>query len=139
MSNHFISITGYLGRDPELRYAPSGTPVAHFTMATTFVYTDSQGERQDQTTWFRISAWGKSGENCNEYLRRGSLVQVRGRLVPNEYGSPRIWETQDGESRASYEVTAERVDFLSSRRDNGGPSDDEVPPEARLDDDSIPF
>jgi single-strand DNA-binding protein len=135
MSNHFVSITGYLGQDPSMRYLPNGTPVTNFSVATTFKWTDSDSGKHEQTTWFRVSAWGRQGEVVNEYLHKGDLVQVVGRLNPNEFGSPRIWTTKDGETRASYEVTAQRVDFL---RTNSGERNEDVQPEAG-NDDEMPF
>ena len=73
-----LIIIGNLGRDPEMRYTPDGNPVTSFTVATSRKYKDT-----DETTWFRISVWGKQAENCNQYLRKGSRVFVEGRLIPD--------------------------------------------------------
>ena len=142
MSYHTIIIVGYLGRDPEMRYVPSGQAVTNFNMATSRRYTGPDGQQVDETTWFRISVWGKQAESCNQYLKKGSLVLVEGRLNPDpKTGSPRIWQGQNGPG-ASFEVTANTVRFLGKSGDGGGgggggyradesfnaePSDDGIP------------
>ncbi|MBE3037747.1 MAG: single-stranded DNA-binding protein, partial [Chloroflexi bacterium] len=104
------------GRDPEMRYTPSGQAVTSFSVATNRQYTNNNGETVKETIWFRISAWGKTGETCNQYLKKGSKVLVEGRLTADPVtGGPRIWQAQDGTSRASFEVSAQTVRFLSSR------------------------
>lgn len=121
MSYQKITIVGNLGRDPEMRYTPGGQAVTNFTVAANRQYTASSGERIKETVWFRISAWGRQAEIVNQYLKTGSQVLVEGRMTPDkETGGPRIWTRQDGTSAASYEVTAERVIFLSGRGDDGG-------------------
>lgn len=113
---HTIIIVGNLGRDPEMRYTPGGTAVTNFSVATSRQYTASDGTQVKETTWFRVSAWGKQAETCNQYLRKGSKVLVEGRLTPdNASGGPRIWTRQDGTPAASFEVSANTVRFLSSR------------------------
>jgi single-strand DNA-binding protein len=121
MSYQRITLVGNLGRDPEMRYLPNGNPVTNFTLATNRSYT-SNGEKVKETTWFRISAWNKLAEICNQYLKVGSKVLVEGKLKPDENGSPRSW-IKDGVSYASYEVTASEVLFLDSR------SEDRITPE----------
>jgi len=133
-----ITIVGNLGRDPEMRYTPNGQAVTNFSVATNRQYTASSGERVKETVWFRVAAWGRQAETCNQYLRSGSRVLIEGRLTPDrESGGPRIWTRQDGTPAASYEITAERVVFLSTRAedqaayspDEGGeePPEDEIP------------
>jgi len=113
---HRVIIVGNLGRDPELRYTPNGTPVTNFSVATNRTYTNSNGEQVKETIWFRVSVWGKQAETVNQYLRKGSKVLVEGSLVPDlATGGPRLWTAQDGTVRASYEVRALTVRFLSSR------------------------
>ena len=115
---HTIIIAGNLGKDPEMRYTPSGQAVTSFSVATSRKYTSSNGEQVNETIWFRVSAWGKQAEVCNQYLKKGSKVLVEGRLTPDKNtGGPRIWQKQDGTSGASFEVTAGTVRFLSSRGD----------------------
>ncbi len=118
---HTIIIVGNVGRDPEMRYTPSGQAVTSFSVATNRKYTSSNGESVSETTWFRVSAWGKQAEIVNQYLKKGSKVLVEGRLTPDkETGGPRIWNAQDGAARASFEVTAQTVRFLSSRGESDG-------------------
>jgi len=114
-----IIIVGNVGRDPEMRYTPSGQAVTSFSVATNRQYTNNNGETIKETIWFRVSAWGKTGETCNQYLKKGSKVLVEGRLTADPAtGGPRIWKAQDGNSRASFEVSAQTVRFLSSRSDS---------------------
>ena len=118
---HTIIIVGNLGRDPEMRYTPSGQAVTNFSVATNRNYTGSDGQPVKETMWFRISTWGKQAETCNQYLKKGSKVLVEGRLVPDkDTGGPRIWNKQDGSPAASFEITAVTVRFLSSRGDDDG-------------------
>jgi single-strand DNA-binding protein len=115
---HTIIIVGNLGRDPEMRYTPSGQAVTNFSVAVNDNYTSSSGEKVERTIWVRVSTWGKQAEICNQYLKKGRKVLVEGRLVPdNVTGGPRIYTKQDGSSAASYEVTASTVRFLSSQRE----------------------
>jgi single-strand DNA-binding protein len=121
MSFHKITIVGNLGRDPEMRYTPGGQAVTNFTVASNRQYTTSNGEKVKETVWFRISAWGRQAETVNQYLKTGSQVLIEGRMTPDkESGGPRIWTRQDGTSAASYEVSADRVVFLSGRGDDAG-------------------
>jgi single-strand DNA-binding protein len=116
MSFHTIIITGNLGRDPEMRYTPSGQAVTSFSVAQNDSYTNSNGEKVKRTLWFRVTAWGKQAETCNQYLKKGAMVLVEGRLTADPAtGNPRIWSGQDGQARASFEVSAQTVRFLSSR------------------------
>ena len=113
---HTIVIVGNVGRDPEMRYTPSGQAVTSFSVASNRRYTSSNGEQVNETIWFRISAWGKQAEVCNQYLKKGSKVLVEGRLTPDKNtGGPRIWQKQDGTSGSSFEVTASTIRFLTSR------------------------
>jgi single-strand DNA-binding protein len=119
---HTIIIVGNLGRDPEMRYTPSGQAVTSLSVATNRQYTGSNGEQVKETIWFRVSVWGKMAETCNQYLRKGSKVLIEGRLTPDKNtGGPRIWQRQDGTSGASYEVMANTVRFLSSRGEGEAP------------------
>ena len=111
-----LILVGNLGKDPELRYTPDGSAVTNFSLATHRRFTDSSGERSEETTWFRVSVWGRTAESCAEYLRKGSRVLVEGRLTPDPgTGSPRLWTRRNGSTAASYDVTAHRVVFLSGR------------------------
>jgi single-strand DNA-binding protein len=118
-----IIIVGNVGRDPEMRYTPSGQAVTTFSVATNRQYTSNSGETVKETIWFRVSAWGKTGETCNQFLKKGSKVLVEGRLTADQKtGGPRIWNGQDGQPRASFEVSAQTVRFLSSRSDGDSPA-----------------
>ncbi len=122
-----IIIVGYLGGDPQMRYMPDGTAVTNFSLATNRRWNDRNGQQVDETTWFRISVFGRQAETANEYLTKGKQVLVEGRLRPDpETGGPRLWTGQDGTMRASFEVTAESFRFIGSRDGaSGGYSDEE--------------
>jgi single-strand DNA-binding protein len=134
MSFHTVIVVGNLGRDPEMRYTPSGQPVTSFSIASSRSYNNTSGEKVDETIWFRVTAWGKLAETCNQYLRKGSKVLVEGRLTPDKNGGPRIWQKQDGTSGASFEINASTVRFLSTRGEGG-----EAMGEIMADGDEIPF
>jgi len=138
-----LVIVGNLGNDPEMRYTPNGQAVTNLSIATNRQYTANSGEKVKETTWFRVSVWGKQAEACNTYLKKGSKVLVEGRMTADSAtGGPRIWTANDGSPRASFEVTAQTVRFLSTRQEDqssgGGygqgqnnmmapPSDDDIP------------
>ena len=113
-----IILIGNLGKEPEMRYTSSGQPVVSFSVATNRSYKGAEGQPVKETTWFRVTAWGKQAETCNQYLHKGSKVLVEGRLTPDpDTGGPRIWES-NGKMGTSYEVTASTVRFLSGREDH---------------------
>ena len=114
---HKVILVGNLGRDPEMRYTPSGQAVTNLSVATNRRYTDSSGESHEETVWFRVSVWGRQAEATNQYLSKGRQVLVEGRLVPDENGNPRTWTRQDGSTAASFEVNAQTVRFLGGRAD----------------------
>lgn len=137
MSYEKIVIVGHLGRDPEMRYLPNGNPVTNFNVATNRSYTNADGEKVKETTWWRISAWGRQAETTNQYLKVGSKVLVEGRMNSDKAsGGPRVYQRQDGTYGASYELTAERVVFMDSKG-NGGEQAQQ--PDNIMDDDEIPF
>lgn len=135
---HKIILVGNLGRDPEMRYTPSGQAVCNLSVATNRVW-NRDGEQQKETVWFRVTVWGRQAESVNQYLRKGRAILVEGRMNPDENGNPRIWTSNDGQPRASFEVTAQTVKFLGGRGEAtdfeegepylpGGPqSEDEIP------------
>ena len=132
-----IIIIGNLGRDPEMRYTPDGTPVTSFSVATSRRWTDPSGQQQERTVWFRVSAWRRLAETCNQYLSKGRQVFVEGELQ-----EPRPYQGRDGEWRASLDVTARTVQFLGGRGDVGAAApSEEGPGEAPdlLDEEEIPF
>jgi single-strand DNA-binding protein len=119
---HTIILVGNLGKDPEMKYTPSGQPVTNFSVASNRSYNDASGQLVKETIWFRVTAWAKLAETCNQHLVSGSKVLVEGRLTPDpDTGSPRIWARQDGSFGTSYEVTASTVRFLSAKGENGAP------------------
>ena len=109
-----IIIVGYLGRDPELRYTPDGTPVCDFSVATTERRKDKSGDMQDITTWFRVTAWRRLAEIANEYLKKGKQVYVEGRLTQREY------QDKDGVTRTTLDVQATDIQFIGPRGEEAG-------------------
>lgn len=117
MSFNKITLVGNLGRDPELRYTPQGTPVCNFTMATNERRKDKGGEFQDQTTWFRVTLWGRQAETASQYLAKGRPVYIEGRLRVEE------WNDRDGKQRYTLEVHATDMQFIGGRgEDQGAPA-----------------
>lgn len=143
MSFNKITLVGNLGRDPELRYTPQGTPVCSFTMATNERRKDKSGEFQDQTTWFRVTLWGRQAETASQYLTKGRPIYVEGRLRVEE------WTDRDGKQRYTLEVHATDMQFIGGRGDDaqGGaprPEPQGRPPQGGggggdIEDDDIPF
>ena len=107
-----VMIIGRLGADPELRYTQAGQPICSLRVATDESYTDKDGNRVERTEWHSVVAFQRSAENCNQYLRKGSLVYVEGKLAT------RKWRDQSGQDRYTTEIRAERVQFLE-KRENG--------------------
>jgi len=129
-------ITGNLGRDPELRYAPSGSAVASMSVATNERWTDKDGKKQEHTEWHRVVCWKRLAENVAEYLHKGSKVLVKGRL------RTRSWEDSNGVQRYVTEIIANHVEFLdrnggSEARPPGEEDDGYAPSD--VPDDDIPF
>jgi single-strand DNA-binding protein len=132
---HEITIIGHLGREPEMRYTPAGQAVTNFSLASNRRYTNGSGEQVEETTWFRVAAWGRLAETCNQYLSKGRLVFVKGRLNADPVtGAPHIWTRQDGSPGTSFEVTASTVRFLSTKAD-----DDAIAAAEPADKEYIPF
>jgi single-strand DNA-binding protein len=115
MSLNKCMIIGNLGRDPEMRYTPSGQAVTQFSVATNRNYRDQQGEWQSETEWFRVVIWGERGERAAEQLRKGHKVYVEGRI------QTRQWEDQSGTKRYTTELIADRVSSLERRDREDGP------------------
>jgi single-strand DNA-binding protein len=136
-----LTIVGNLGRDPEMRYLPSGKAVTNINVATNRVYNDSNGQRVTETIWFKVSVWGARGETVNQYLKKGSKVLIEGRLNADpETGSPRTYTRNDGTTGASFEMTANNVVFLSSKaEDQSLQSSDSGGFSKPVDEDDIPF
>jgi single-strand DNA-binding protein len=110
MSFNKVILVGNLGRDPELRYTPQGTPVCSFSMATNERRKDKAGEMQDQTTWFRVTLWGRQAETASQYLTKGRPVYIEGRLRVEE------WTDRDGKARHTLEVHGTDMQFIGGGR-----------------------
>jgi single-strand DNA-binding protein len=114
-------IIGHLGRDPEMRYTPSGKPVTTFTVAVSRSWNSGDGERHTETEWFNIVAWGNLAETCKQYLAKGQLVYIEGRL------QTRRWEDKEGQKHTSVEIVANEMTFLSERRESGAQNHETSP------------
>jgi len=115
---HQLIVVGHLGRDPEMRYTPEGTPFTTFSMAASRKWSNADGSQGEETVWFRVTVWRRQAETAAQYLRKGSLVLVEGRLTPDKNGHPKIWSGQDGTPHANFEITADNVRFLGGRGDS---------------------
>ncbi len=128
-----VILIGNLGADPEMRYTASGTAVAKFRLATSETFVDRQGNRQERTEWHRVTAWGKLAEICGQYLSKGRLVYIEGRIRSDS------WE-QEGVKRYSYEIVADGMRMLGAGRGvEREPESPFPPPEGGAPEDDIPF
>jgi len=117
---HKVLIIGNLGRDPEMRYTPDGTPVTTLSVATNRKWTNSDGSPGEETVWFRVTAWRRLAENAAQYLSKGRQVFIEGRLQPDpQTGGPRVWNRRDGTPSATFEVTADSIRFIGGRAEAG--------------------
>lgn len=114
MSVNKVILVGRLGRDPETRYTGGGQAVANFSVATDESYKDKNGERQKRTEWHKIVVWGKQAEIAQQYLKKGSLVFIEGRIQSRE------WQDKEGQKRTSFEIVATNFRMLGGRGDAGG-------------------
>lgn len=121
---HQVIVFGNVGKTPELRYTPTGTPYLPFSVGENRTYTDRDGVKQKKTTWFRCVLWSKRAEGLAPYIKKGMAVLVRGRLNANDQGNPKVWQGENG-ARASYELTVEEFTF------GGGGSREEAQEPAR--------
>ena len=115
-----VMIIGRLGRDPEMRYTPSGKPVTTFNVATSRTWNTSEGERRTETEWFNVVAWGSLAEICKQYLSKGRQVYVEGRL------QSRHWDDPEGNKHTSTEIVANEMIMLDERRDGNEVSSPDV-------------
>ena len=134
----------HLGRDPEMRYMPDGTAVATLNVATSETFKDRDGNKQERTEWHRAVFWGRTAEIAGEYLRKGSMAYIEGRL------QTRKWTDKEGQERYTTEIRGDRLQLIAGRRDDGhesgashhgggGGGDMPTDPTAPFDDDEIPF
>ena len=137
MSYLQLIIVGNLGKEPETRYTPNGTQVTSLNVATNRKYTESSGQVAKETTWVRVSVFGKAAAPCAEYLHKGSEVLVEGRLTPDkDTGSPRVYQRPDGTYGSSYEMIANVVRFLGS---SGGGQQQQQATSPQTEADDTPF
>ncbi len=131
-----VTLLGNLTRDPEVRYTPSGAPVATLGLAVNRRYKDSGGSDHEETLFIDVVVWNKQAESCGQYLKKGRLILVAGRL------QQRSWESPEGQKRSRHEVVAERVQFLSSGGGHGngaGPQPSAQSPAEAPAGDEVPF
>ena len=140
MSVNKALLIGNLGRDPEVRFTPSGRAVARFPVATSEVWNDSDGNRQERTEWHNVVVWGKQAESCGQYLQKGRQVFIEGSIRTRSY------DDKDGVKKYITEIIAQRVQFLGGGGGAGGSrggsareSEPEGPIEPPSGDDDIPF
>jgi single-strand DNA-binding protein len=133
-----VMIIGHLGRDPEMRYTPSGRPVTTFTVATSRSWNTVDGERHSETEWFNIVAWGNLAEICKQYLTKGQQVYIEGRL------QTRKWDDKEGNKHYTTEIVAQEMMMLGERKDSNHNANhgeetasEEMP--AGTDEDEFPF
>jgi single-strand DNA-binding protein len=124
-----VMIIGRLGRDPEMRYTPSGRPVTTFSVATSRSWNTADGERRTETEWFNVVAWSSLAEICNQYLVKGQQVYIEGRL------QTRQWEDDQGKRHSSVEIVANEMIILGPRRSESNAEDEDE----CLEEDEFPF
>jgi single-strand DNA-binding protein len=131
-----VMIIGHLGREPEMRYTPSGRPVTSFSVATTRTWNSPDGERREETEWFNVVSWGNLAEICKQYLTKGQQVYIEGRL------QTRRWEDQEGKKHFTTEVVANEMIMLGDRplRSNAAAEGGSYnAPEPSVEEDEFPF
>lgn len=132
-----VMVIGHLGKDPEMRFTPSGRPVTTFSVAVSRSWNTADGERRSETEWFNIVSWGNLAEICNQYLHKGQQVYIEGRL------QTRNWEDKEGKRHTSVEVVANEMLMLGDRRDPNNSTqesdDDEDQSKPMADEDEFPF
>jgi single-strand DNA-binding protein len=128
-----VMIIGNVGRDPEMRYTPSGAAVTSFSVAVSRRWTTPDNQQRDETEWFNVVAWDKLAETCNQLITKGRKVYIEGRL------QTRSWEGQDGQKRYRTEVIAQNMLLLDSRPQGAGPREESGFPSDEMEPDDIPF
>jgi single-strand DNA-binding protein len=128
-----VILIGNLGQDPELRYLQSGQAVCEFSVATNEKWTDKEGEKQERTEWHSITAWGKTAENCAQYISKGSAVYIEGKLQTDK------WEDKEGVKRSKTRIVAQNVTFLDRKSEGGSRRDEEDAPPPTPPPSDVPF
>jgi single-strand DNA-binding protein len=135
-------LIGNLGRDPEIRYTPSGQAVASFTIATSEKWRDKDGQMQERTDWHNIVCWGRQAELANQYLKKGRPVYIEGRIQNRSY------DDKEGNKKYISEVVVQRLQFLGGKPDDAGAGSGggshhqempDLPPDTMAEDDDLPF
>jgi len=152
-----VTLIGHVGQDPQMRYTPDGTPVATFSLATKTARSKAKfpecpagwkesynGKNWELTTWWRVTCWRQLAETASQYVTKGMLVFVEGEVrgdAANGSQNPRVWTGNDGVARASFELTARTIQFLSGRGEGaaGAPPVGEAPPEGGEEESDLPF
>jgi len=134
MSVNRVILVGRLGKEPEVRYSNGGNAIANFNLATSRTYKNKSGEKVDDTEWHRCVSFGRTAEICGEYLHKGSLIYVEGRL------QTRDWEDKDGNKRWTTEIILENMRMLGGKDDNNSfPANDQNDTPKNIPDDDVPF
>lgn len=107
-----VMVIGYLGRDPEMRYTPNGRSVVSFSIACDRSWKNADGEKQKETDWFNVVAWGDLAEICNKYLSKGSQAYIEGRI------QTRTWQDNEGQQRTSVDIVAQQVLLLNKKKES---------------------
>ena len=154
---HRVTLIGWVGQEPQMRYTPDGTPVVNFSVATSASVSKAtpggeracpsgwkesfNGKKWELTTWWRVTCWRGLAETVNTYVEKGSQVFIEGEVTGEALDgnlNPRVWTSKDGVAKASFEVTARMVKFLGSRGESGSTAGG-PPPEEYMDEESLPF
>lgn len=137
---HKVTVIGNLGADPELKFMPNGDVVCSFSVATNRTWKNPDGSKAEEVTWFRVTAWRKLAEICNQYLKKGKQVYIEGRLTPDKRtGGPRVWQANDGTPKASFELQAAEVKFLGGGGGSPEAGDDGFSNHTPMPAEEIPF
>lgn len=126
---HSVQLIGFVGKDAEMRYTPGGQAVTTFNIATTKKWDSNEGEKKEQTIWWKVTAWGAKAEIANNYFKKGTQLFIEGSMnVDPVTGSPRIWTAQDGTPRVNLELTMNEFRFLDRKGNSGGDTDHSAAP-----------
>ena len=131
-----VQAIGRLGKEPEMRFTPSGQAVTNLSVATDRKYTGQDGQLKKETIWLKVSVWGKQAEACSTYLHKGNQVYIEGRLVGDAKGGPKIFTRTDGTPGASFEISASDVKFIGGKSEGSSEGEAE---ETAVSEEEIPF
>lgn len=139
-----VTLVARCGVDPEMRYTPNGNAVTKLNVITSKKYTKDDGSLVENKAWWRVTVFGKQAESCNQYLAKGSLVLIKGEMVSDDKGNPKVFQRKDGTYGASFELNANTVKFLSTKNNGGEQQSDgvtSIPSDigSEVSEDSLPF